>query len=702
MARTIAGALVLLAGLAAVSLALGAAPDYVGPIYSGSELDYQPSIIRRLPGNQLMVVFERLSTTFSGDLYVTSSSDGGLTWSVPQPILPSALNQRHPALVQLGADSFTLFYLVDETGSSGYRLHRATSTDGLSWTDQGALDLGWALPGEVNPSVIREADGSLTMTYHRLSGPSYIARSLDGGATWDTLRTQVSVGSAALPRLARRDGDGLYLVTYQVNPGGNDLDIYAKTSSDPYDWSGPQWPLSTAVNSHDSQPIVLEDGTFLVAYASTPVYYFDLFYRTSRDGMTWSEAVQVENDPARYDTQPHPLLKGTPGHILLTWSHQNGSEPYVDHDVWINTDLVIPAGLGASSKVVDPPFFHPAAVLTYTLVLSNAGPGPTLAELLDPIPPATAYEAGSLWASAGEAGYDPVTGAITWTGVLSVGVPVVVRFQASTALDLWDGDVVTNTAWLTDGQGVVYPLLAAATCDTIPPSMAIVAPVEGEIISSTGYLVTGIATDTVSGIARVDVAVDGGPWHTATGGESWTFAWTGFTDGEHRLTALATDRSGLAPEPCPGIRVLVDTTPPALLAASPAAGATGVPLSATLVLTFSEPIAIETLAYTVAPDPGGWWPLWNAQRTTVYLSHDDFAPGRPITVSLVQARDEARNPLAPVEWSFTTIPAAPSYRVYLPLVSANSHFPKSHSISSGTMIAENAVQLPLWPWRLVP
>ncbi|MBN1139813.1 MAG: exo-alpha-sialidase [Anaerolineae bacterium] len=453
----------LLLGLTIVSLARGSAPDYVGPIYSGAELDYQPAIIRVSPGGDLMVVFERLAPgSYFGDLYVSFSSDGGHTWTTPQAIVSSALNERHPALVQLASDSFALFYLVDETSSGGYRLHRATSADGLVWTDQGALDLGWATPGEINPCVIREADGTLTMTYHRLSGPSYIARSADGGATWDKAKTQVSSGSAALPRLAKRESDGLYLVTYQVNPGGNNLDIYSKTSTDPYDWSGPQHPLSTAINSHDSQPVVLEDGAFLVTYASTPVSYFDLFYRTSRDGVVWSDGVQVTNDPAHYDTQPHPLLAGAPGYVLLTWSHQVGATPYVDHDVWINTGLAIPPDLSGSAKAVDPPIFYPSDLLTYTLVLSNTGLGPTVAWLADPIPADTAYQPGSLWASSGQYGYDPAGDTITWTGMISAGGQVTLSFQVSTGLDLSDGDVVTNTAWLTDGQGIACTLTAAA------------------------------------------------------------------------------------------------------------------------------------------------------------------------------------------------------------------------------------------------
>lgn len=187
------------------------------------------------------MIFERIDpVTFFGDFYATYSDDNGLSWSSPQPAPISIQNLRHPSLVQIGPDFFALFYLKD-IGFNQYRLFRATSSDALTWTEQNQLDLGWSTPGEINPCVIREPDGTLTMTYQR-SG-AFIAQSSDNGLTWDTLRTQVNPGLAQLPRLAYRESDGAYLVTYQV--GSSNLDIYAKVSTDPYNWSDPQYEFST-------------------------------------------------------------------------------------------------------------------------------------------------------------------------------------------------------------------------------------------------------------------------------------------------------------------------------------------------------------------------------------------------------------------------------------------------------------------------
>lgn len=663
---SVAGSVLLLAGLAA-AVVLGSAPEFVGPIHDGEELDYQPSIIRVQPDGRLLVVFERIRLAdFYGNLYAAFSDDDGHTWSAPGLILDSPLNERHPSLVQLDEDAFVLFYLVDETGSGSYRIHRATSPDGLAWTSQGAVVLGWETPGEINPNVIREADGTLTMTYHRLPSPGYshIAQSHDGGATWDTLKTAVSDGDANLPRLAKRESDGLYMVTYQV--GGSDLDLYAKLSFDPYDWSGPQIPVSTDANTHDSQPIVLEDGTFLVTYAKTPVYYFDLFCRLTYDGLIWSDEMQVTHDHVHYDTQPHPLLHGVPGHALLTWSHQESASPYQDHDVWIDTDLVVAPGLLDAGKSVSPAIFAPEVVpLTYTIGIPNTGLT-TTATLVDPLPHEMDYVPDSLWASSGSYGYDPASQVLTWTGTISMNAAITVAFQVTPAGGLPDGELLTNTAWLTAGVVPGRRLEATAQADALPPSSQILVPSGGQIISDTSVLISGVATDTVSGVDAVGVSIDDGPWQAAEGQEWWAFLWEGFADGQHSLRSRAIDAVGHVESPTTGITVSVDTTPPELLVTTPVSGAVGVPLSMPVVLTFSESIMTDTLVYSSSPDPGGWATIWSAEDTVATLSHDDFAPEQAYMVVVSQARDRALNRIMPVSWSFSTS-EEPEW-LYLPVV----------------------------------
>jgi len=309
------------------------------PIYGGTENDYQPSLIR-IGDGRLMIVLERLAPrTNSGDLLVSTSADGGATWSVPAVVVAGKLNERHPSLVQHASGAFSLFYLVADT-KGAYRIHRATSSNGTAWTQHGAVNLGWSTAGDMNPSVIIEADGSLTMAYQRSGGVGYIARSLDGGVTWDALRTTVTDGtSGMLPRVAKRASDGMYMVTFQATGPGGQMAIYAKTSANPYGWSVPRAPVSEGQNAHDAQPIVLEDGRFFVTYGAVAGDAgYNLYYRTT-DAAVWGAPVKLTTDADQFDVQPHPILHGTPGHVVLSWGRQRAANS--DYDIWVNPDLPV-------------------------------------------------------------------------------------------------------------------------------------------------------------------------------------------------------------------------------------------------------------------------------------------------------------------------------------------------------------------------
>jgi hypothetical protein len=36
--------------------------------------------------------------------------------------------------------------------------------------------------------------------------------------------------------------------------------------------------------------------------------------------------------------EPHPILHGTPGHIILSWGRQS---PAGHYDIWVNPDLTV-------------------------------------------------------------------------------------------------------------------------------------------------------------------------------------------------------------------------------------------------------------------------------------------------------------------------------------------------------------------------
>ncbi|WP_313916084.1 sialidase family protein [Tahibacter sp.] len=310
--------------LALLTPALAPAQQIVS---GGSGTDYQPSILRAANG-ELLLAFERLDTNLIGDLWITRSADDGATWSTPTSVIATNANERHPALLQLGDGSFVLFYLKGSGALTSYRLFRATSSDGVSFTEQGELALG-GTGGQLNPHVIRHPDGTLTMSYQRLGSGSYVAQSSDNGVTWDQLQTTISTGSQ-LPRITYRASDGRYLATYQS--GASVLQILAKTTTDVRDWSAPPTSLTASGDNHDSLPVVMPDDAFVVFYIHANASQYDIYSQRSLDGALFEPALTQHESAAASDVEPHPLVGTSASHVQLYWGREVPGSP-LDYDI---------------------------------------------------------------------------------------------------------------------------------------------------------------------------------------------------------------------------------------------------------------------------------------------------------------------------------------------------------------------------------
>jgi hypothetical protein len=102
------------------------------------------------------------------------------------------------------------------------------------------------------------------------------------------------------------------------------------------------------------------------------------------------------------------------------------------------------------------------------------------------------------------------------------------------------------------------------TVDDDLPSSQITQPADGALLSGATVTISGTASDPTSGIALVEVSLDGGAtWQTATGGESWSYVWTLPDSGEFNIRSRATDEATNQEVPGPGINVTVDNLAPA-------------------------------------------------------------------------------------------------------------------------------------------
>ena len=312
--------------LSLLIIMLGASFTLAYPIVvsGGTENDYE-SWIERLPNDTLMVVFCRNPDWASGDLYVTFSGDEGQTWSAPQAIISRAGDQATLSFAVMPSDTIRLFYASNEAGS--YKIYSAWSLDGVNWTDEGIVDLGWAGNYQYyDPTVALEPDGSLTMSYVVMSNGVYVAHCPAGGQ-WDTLKTQVAGTSSYRPRLMKHS-DGTYLYAYHTRTGGqSDYDVFVRNSTDRLNWSEPV-RITTNLNSHDPFVCEMFDGAYMISYAKAESGIYSLRCRFSYDGEDWGDEVEITDDHVN-STQPHVLPEDHD--LYLTYAYEASSSD--DHDV---------------------------------------------------------------------------------------------------------------------------------------------------------------------------------------------------------------------------------------------------------------------------------------------------------------------------------------------------------------------------------
>ncbi len=294
------------AALALLLPAAGAAQAQPLTVVSGPGNDYQASVQAPADAPEARVaVFERLDGSFSGDLWLTRSTDAGASWSAPLAVVASAANERHPSLVEGAEGGWLLFHLSNASGA--FRIHRATSVDGLSFSSSAPIALGWPTGGEINPQVRRLQDGRLLLVYHRLGGAAHASVSSDEGLSWDSTRVQISPASAALPRIAQRPQDGRLLLVYQTNPGNGQLQLWARSSLDPLAWMDTPQSLAGTGNNHDAWPLWSAAGEWQVFFARVEGGSFQIHRSRSPDGIAWSPPEALSARPGLGNVQPMAL-----------------------------------------------------------------------------------------------------------------------------------------------------------------------------------------------------------------------------------------------------------------------------------------------------------------------------------------------------------------------------------------------------------
>ncbi len=141
-------------------------------------------------------------------------------------------------------------------------------------------------------------------------------------------------------------------------------------------------------------------------------------------------------------------LPGTADALVL-WGTGRGS--------YQRAGSLLAGSLAGSTMAMSPPLVSAGDAVHVTITLRNNGPALAGVQLSNVLPPQLEY-AGNLQASSGAASY--AGGAVSWTGSVEAGNPVVISYDATVDPALVTAGVITNQAEVEDGAGQSWPLSA--------------------------------------------------------------------------------------------------------------------------------------------------------------------------------------------------------------------------------------------------
>jgi hypothetical protein len=169
---------------------------------SSNTVNRYTSLTQTLDG-KIWLFYSRFTAGTGQDVYYRTSSDNGISWSSEFPFLATASTEYYAAVVS--ADASTLMAVYSDNSSGSFDIYSKTSSDG---------GITWTLPttvlntsaSETRPRLLRHADGTLWLVYQLgVNGPggtvqSDIAhvKSTNGGLSWGA--------SASLTTYAGYDG----------------------------------------------------------------------------------------------------------------------------------------------------------------------------------------------------------------------------------------------------------------------------------------------------------------------------------------------------------------------------------------------------------------------------------------------------------------------------------------------------------------
>lgn len=259
-----------------------------------------------LPGGALLATWQARRNN-TGDKFILArrSPDFGATWQPAQVL--NAVPQSFPQAVAAGADGRVLVAYSDERNVERDIFANASTDGGATWRSSDAAVSPPVKAESTGPAVVLGEGGDAWVAWEekqRARGVLLVARSRDGGATWEAPRRVDRDGAEASPiwpALAWSSGRLTIAWTGGVVGSRNRSWLWSSSSTD----GGASWSEPRTIYAGPAQAIfhlVAQGPGIHIAWSGGGLDASGVYYNSSADGgATWS----------RPDDAPQRLDEGT-------------------------------------------------------------------------------------------------------------------------------------------------------------------------------------------------------------------------------------------------------------------------------------------------------------------------------------------------------------------------------------------------------
>ena len=351
------------------------------PLITNPADDWNPSCKQIIQDtNWTIWVVWTSNRTGNYDIYYRTSSDGGANWSDEKPLTNDSKRDEYPSIMQTSNGSIWVVWA--KFINSQWDLYYRTSNDGgVNWSDEKPLTID--LDNDLTPSITTTANGTIWIVWQsdriwvwdpeaNESIPQddiFYKTSSDGGVNWsDETQLTTDLKDDIDPSITQTT-DGKIWVTW-VSDRYDERDIFYTTSSD----GGDNWSDSMQLTEYvgdDYAPSITQtiDDTIWIIWSSRREGNWDIYYKTSSDGVSWTED-RLTTDP-NVDGTPS-ITQTADGTVWIVWA----SDRTENYDLWYTTTTITVHDVAITNVTPYPTTAINGETVSINVTVTNKGTQP--------------------------------------------------------------------------------------------------------------------------------------------------------------------------------------------------------------------------------------------------------------------------------------------------------------------------------------